>query len=99
MNQTSCAGSPQPQVKVFAGCPDQTCHHRTTAGTVNRAMTPRWKPTALAGRARPLLRGEPTSVRLSYEEAFARESVALVSPGSTSADACLPIVTPPERSA
>ena len=41
MNQTSSAGSPQAHVRVFAGCPDQTCHHRTIAGTVKRATTPR----------------------------------------------------------
>ena len=32
MNQTSCAGSPQAQVSVVAGCPDQTCHHRSDGG-------------------------------------------------------------------
>jgi len=45
MNQTSCAGSPHEQVNVFAGCPDHTCHHKTTAGTANNAMTTTWKPT------------------------------------------------------
>ena len=38
MNQTSWAGSPQPHVKLDDGCPDQTCHHRMTAGTVKQAM-------------------------------------------------------------
>ena len=35
MNQTSWAGSPQPQVSDAEGCPVQTSHHRTMAGTVN----------------------------------------------------------------
>src|ERR1700722_17500820 len=37
MNQTSCAGSPHPQVSTEEGWPDQTCHHRRTAGTVKQA--------------------------------------------------------------
>ncbi len=56
MNQTSCAGSPQPQVSVDDGWPDQTCHHSTTAGTVKQAMATTWKPTARRARdaaARP----------------------------------------------
>src|SRR5580700_10189945 len=76
MNQTSCAGSPQAQVNVFAGCPDQTCHHRSTAGTVNKARTPRWKPSALAARTRPLRPGDRTRLRLSSEEVGAGPSVA-----------------------
>ena len=45
MNQTSCAGSPHPQVSSEEGWPDQTCHHRRTAGTVKQARARRWKPT------------------------------------------------------
>src|SRR5271155_4563715 len=37
MNHTSCAGSPQPHVSADEGCPDHTCHHRTTAGPVKQA--------------------------------------------------------------
>src|ERR1700685_1931317 len=37
MNQTSCAGSPQPHVSADEGWPDHTCHQRTTAGTVKQA--------------------------------------------------------------
>ena len=37
MNQTSCAGSPHPQVSDVEGWPDQTCHHKTMAGTVKHA--------------------------------------------------------------
>ena len=37
MNQTSWAGSPQPQVSADDGWPDHTCHHTTTAGTVKQA--------------------------------------------------------------
>ena len=50
MNHTSCAGSPQAQVRVDEGWPDHTCHHSTTAGRLKRAMAPRWKPTARAAR-------------------------------------------------
>src|SRR3984957_1819031 len=45
MNQTSWAGSPQPHVNADEGWPDQTCHHRTMAGTVKQARASRWKPT------------------------------------------------------
>src|SRR5579875_1644619 len=56
MNHTSCAGSPQAQVRVEEGWPAHTCHHSTMAGTVKNAMRARWRtrprtaPTA-AGRA------------------------------------------------
>src|SRR6202167_342065 len=51
MNQTSCAGSPHPQVSTDEGWPDQTCHHRRTAGTVKQARARRWKPTVRHSRA------------------------------------------------
>ncbi len=51
VNQTCCAGSPQPHVRLEAGWPDHTCHHRATAGTVNPAMTTRWKPMPRSARA------------------------------------------------
>ena len=50
MNQTSCAGSPHPQVSSEEGWPDQTCHHRRTAGTVKKARARRWKPTVRTTR-------------------------------------------------
>src|ERR1700728_3220528 len=50
MNQTSCAGSPHPQVSIEEGWPDQTCHHRTMAGTVKQASATRWNPTACSTR-------------------------------------------------
>ena len=57
MNQTSCAGSPQPHVSIADGWPDQTCHQRRTVGTVKQTSATRWKPTAhapLGGRGREL---------------------------------------------
>ena len=50
VNQTCCAGSPQPHVSVDDGCPDQTCHHSTTAGTAKQTMATTWKPTARTAR-------------------------------------------------
>src|ERR1700722_11785711 len=44
MNQTSWAGSPQPQVSADEGWPDQTCHHRMMAGNVKQARATTWKP-------------------------------------------------------
>src|ERR1700678_205182 len=51
MNQTSCAGSPHPQVSAEEGWPDQTCHHRTMAGMVKQARARRWKPTVRNARS------------------------------------------------
>ena len=47
-NQTSCAASPHPHVSTAEGCPDQTCHHRTTAGTVKQARATTWNPMVRA---------------------------------------------------
>ena len=61
MNQTSCAGSPHPQVSAEEGWPDQTCHHRTMAGIVKQARARRWNPTvrnARRARARASVREE-----------------------------------------
>ncbi len=51
VNHTCCAGSPQPQVRLEAGWPDHTCHHRTTAGTANPTMAVRWNATPRSARA------------------------------------------------
>src|SRR5277367_3964819 len=58
MNQTSCAGSPHPQVSAAEGWPDHTCHHRTMAGIVKQARARRWKPTP-----RNVRRTEPEPAR------------------------------------
>src|SRR5271156_3035761 len=50
MNQTSCAGSPHPHVSVAEGWPDQTCHHKTMAGSVKQARARRWTPTVRNAR-------------------------------------------------
>src|ERR1700733_7381456 len=51
MNQTSCAGSPHPQVSTEEGWPDQTCHHRRTAGTVKQTRASSCRPTVRRTRS------------------------------------------------
>src|SRR3984957_12599180 len=99
-NQTSWAGSPQAHVNVFAGWPNQTCHHKSTAGTVNNTMAPRWNPSVLAARtAVPPRSADCTRETASGSPEFERRSAVPVSSGSAWVDACLPIITPHERSA
>ena len=62
VNHTCCAGSPQPHVRVDEGCPDQTCHHRATAGTVKPAIATAWNPMARTTRPRSVVfRSGPSS--------------------------------------
>ena len=76
MNQTSWAGSPQPQVSAEEGWPDQTCHHRTMAGTVKQARATRWKPTvrrpARRRLPRPAADGSPDVRALPTPRVVAR---------------------------
>src|ERR1700677_2048569 len=86
MNQTSCARSPQPQVSTEEGWPDQTCHHRTMAGTVKQARARRWKPTVRNTRsARP---GPSYRARRSPSAAAPVCGTELLWPGSPGLVSC-----------
>ena len=104
MNQTSWAGSPQPQVSAADGCPDQTCHHSTTAGTVKQKSATAWKATVR--RPRPT---RPWPVSTAEEGSCSGSSTrsgspsSPLSPGAVScvgcADTSIPLVTAAERTA
>ena len=79
MNQTSCAGSPHPHVRVAEGCPDQTCHHRTTAGT---AEAGRWRRRGSRRCARPGRCGcEPRAARRAGARRLGRRLGIVVATG------------------
>ena len=97
MNQTSCAGSPHPHVSAAVGCPDQTCHHKTTAGTVKQARATTWKPTAR--RPRPTWSWAHRRERtLPGVRPCGQRPVAVVS-GAGCVDTSIPLVTAGERTA
>jgi len=102
MNQTSCPGSPHPQESIEEGWPDQTCHHRTTAGIVKQARATRWKAIVRrVGRPRSMLSAEDAASAVAR-----RCGTALLWPDSprmvSSAgcvDTSIPLVTAAERTA
>src|ERR1700722_1795857 len=98
MNQTSWAGSPQPHVNADEGWPDQTCHHRTMAGTVKQASATRWKPTV----RRPFDTAPRPAGRPADASAL-QTPVSLLWVGMTSCttgvDTSIPLVTDVERTA
>ncbi len=111
VNHTCCAGSPQPHVRLEAGWPDHTCHHSTTAGTANPAMTARWKPTPRSTRASPrrgagLCGSQPSASGASSESggpspssARSASSGAPSIPCAGCVDTSDPLVTAGERTA
>ena len=93
MNHTSCAGSPQPHVSDVEGCPDQTCHHSTTAGTVKQASATTWKPIVRrTGGTRSAAPGGCSASPWSPGSGSIMSGVGCV-------DTSIPLVTAAERTA
>ena len=98
MNQTSCAGSPHPHVSADEGWPDQTCHHRTMAGTVKQARATRWNPTVRRPReARPCPACPPAVAGTADPSGWS--PWLGMSSGTVCVDTSIPPVTDAERTA
>src|ERR1700722_15077940 len=104
MNQTSCAGSPHPHVSAVEGCPAQTCHHRTAAGTVKQASATTWKATVRRPRRirpRPDGRRGRASTPVSGGDVGSppRPGPSAMVSAAGCADTSIPLVTAAERTA